>query len=282
MGTKSELVYELHINRLDNTQKELTSAILNHLDVEAIEETEDSLIIYHDNIEFVDQLEEQLLVLAQWIEKDQLSRTQRKNQNWNKAWESSFAPIIIGQFCTVKATFHEMKNSTTYVITIDPEMAFGTGHHETTHAMIEMMESVSFNDKQVLDYGTGTAILAILAEQLGANHVFAFDYDEVAIECAIRCVALNDCRLIDCATSVIDDLDKNNKYDIVLANINRNVLIEKADELYQRHEHGGVLLLSGILENDKDLVLETYVAIGYQLTNEIQRGEWLCLRLEKM
>lgn len=281
MGIKEGLVYELHISGLSEEHLDLTAAILGHLEVEAIEQLERGLVIYHTDESFIDDIQSQLGTLAPWLEADQLSRKERQNENWNKSWESSFDPIIIDDFCTVKATFHNIENTTKHSITIDPEMAFGTGHHETTYAMIQMMERLDFTDKDVMDYGTGTAILAILAEQLGAKHIFAFDYDEVATECAIRCVGLNNCNKIICDTAEITQTDVLVQYDIILANINRHVLLTTAHEVYARQKASGELLLSGILEGDFDLVLEKYESVGYQLKDKIQRGEWLCLKMAK-
>ena len=281
MAIKSGLVYELHIDGLNEEHIDLTTAILDYLEVEAIEVLDNGLIIYHDDESFLDHIETQLATMTTWLEPNQTSRKQRKNENWNKSWESSFDPIVIDDFCTVKATFHTHDNTTKHTITIDPEMAFGTGHHETTYAMIQMMERLDFHDKEVMDYGTGTAILAILAEQLGAKRIFAFDYDEVATECAVRCVRLNNCHKITCTTAEITGTEVSTQYDIILANINRHVLLTTAHEVYARQKPSGTLLLSGILESDYDLVLNKYASIGYRLDDKIQRGEWLCLRMKK-
>ncbi len=276
---KTDIIHVLHIKDLSEDHLELTTAMLGHLEVEAIEERDDSLVLYHHDLERVDQIENQLLEMAPWVTKAQIERSNRPNENWNKSWESSFSPIVIDDFCTIRATFHDIDIDTDHVITIDPEMAFGTGHHETTHAMIQMMQRIDLSGKTVMDYGTGTAILAILAEQRGASVVFAFDYDEVAIECAQRCVELNDCTSIMCATAEMADTDPNIKYEVILANINRNVLLETAAEVFERQKPEGSLLLSGILKQDRELVIEKYKSVGYELKDEIQRGEWMCLHM---
>lgn len=281
MAIKSGLVYELHIDDLSEEHLDLTTAILGYLDVEAIEILDSGLVIYHSDQGFIDHIESQLSTMAPWLQSTQLLRSERQNENWNKSWESSFTPIVIDDFCTVRATFHDIDIDTDHVITIDPEMAFGTGHHETTHAMIQMMQRVDLVEKSVMDYGTGTAILAILAEQRGAKEIFAFDYDEVAIECAVRCVGLNNCTKIKCATAVMSDTDPSMQYEVILANINRNVLLTTATQVYKRQMPGGSLLLSGILIQDRELIVEKYVSIGYELSDTIQRGEWLCLHFKK-
>lgn len=281
MAIKSGLVYELHIDGLSDEHIDLTTGILGYLEVEAIEMLDSGLVIYHSDLSFIEHIEKQLELLAPWLISSQLSRSQRQNENWNKSWESSFDPIVIDDFCTVRATFHEIEIDTDHVITIDPEMAFGTGHHETTYAMIKMMQRIDFIDRTVMDYGTGTAILAILAEQRGARDIFAFDYDEVAIECAERCVKLNNCSKITCVTAVMADTDPTLQYDIILANINRHVLLTTVAGVYQRQKPEGSLLLSGILTQDKELVVEKYESLGYRLYEQIQRGEWLCLHFKK-
>lgn len=281
MGTSGpQFIYELHIIHLSAEKIEMTSAVLNFLEIQALEEKEDSIILYHDNAAYLENIEIQLLDRAPWLSNSNFKRDRRQNENWNKKWEASFEPIIVDDYCTIKASFHELIPRTKHVITIDPEMAFGTGHHETTYAMIEMMSTLNFQNKAVLDYGSGTGILAILAELEGAQSIVAIDYDEIATECAVKCIELNKCKNISCVMGELVSIDDNSKFEIILANINRNVLLENAEQLALRQNPNGILLLSGIMIIDRDIVIEKFKSVGYQLDNGIERGEWLCLKMK--
>ena len=187
------LIYQLAIMPLSDEQKEIVSAFLDGKGVEAIEETEAGLQLYHEERSEIDGILTYLCEMIPFVTKDQMSISPLPNQNWNHAWKSSFEPIIIGDFCTVRATFHDLDIDTKHEVIIDPEMAFGTGHHETTHSMIATMERLELKDKKVLDYGCGTAILSILAEQRGATSIDAIDYDPLATDCAAKCIDLNSC-----------------------------------------------------------------------------------------
>jgi len=278
---KVDVIYQLEVRKLSDVQPILISAILDDAGVEAIEEVNDSIFIYHNEESFIKDRQDLLLSTFDWLDKDQIRINTIPNENWNKKWESSFEPIIVDNFCTIKASFHEITIETRYVITINPELAFGTGHHETTYQMMDAMKELSYDDMRVLDYGCGTGILAILASLLGAKKIDGIDYDAQAIDCAADCLELNGVNDITLYTGELEMLSKR-EYDIILANINRKVLLESAETLYDMQSHAGILLLSGILHSDFELVKSTYTSAGYMLTNRQQKGEWLCLKLMKM
>lgn len=273
------VIYQLAVMPLSEEQKEIVSAFLQVQDVEAIEETDAGLQLYHDSKERVAELAKYLCDSVAFLWKDQMSISPLPNQNWNHAWESSFSPITIGSFCTIRATFHDLDVDTDHEIVIDPEMAFGTGHHETTYSMIAAMKSLSFKNKRVLDYGCGTAILAILAEKLGAASVDAIDYDPLATECAEKCLDLNNCNRITLKTGELTSIRAQEKYDIILANINRNVLLENVNDVAIRMKEGGILLLSGILKDDQDKVVDSYEYHGFRTEDVTKKGEWLCIKM---
>jgi len=275
------LVYELHLHVDSPEHIELLIGICSFLDVEALEEREDSIIIYSEDQTYINQLKDQLTSHAPWLTLDKIEVKQQKNENWNQLWELSFQPIIINDFCIIKSSHHSIDETAEHTIIIDPEMAFGTGHHETTYMMIEQMRKIDFSHQQVLDYGSGTAILSILAEKLGASKVLAIDYDDNATSCALKCLDQNSSNHVTCKTGTIDDVSLTTLYDIILANINRNVLLSTAEDVYARHATSGHLLLSGILDTDKDLIVEKYTSVGYKVADVSQRGEWLCMHLRK-
>jgi len=275
------LVYELHLLVDSLEHAEQLIGICSFLEVEALEEREDRIIIYSQDVNYIHQLKDKIQSHASWLTDKKSEFRQKKSENWNQLWESSFQPIVIDDFCIIKSSHHSIHESAKHIIIIDPEMAFGTGHHETTLMMIEQMRNLSFTNQRVLDYGSGTAILSILADQLGARHILAIDYDDNATRCALKCLDQNNSKNVSCITGTIDDVSLLPPYDIILANINRNVLLNTAEDIIGRHKASGHLILSGILDVDKDLISKKYRSAGYDLQSINQRGEWLCMHLRK-
>lgn len=200
--------------------------------------------------------------------------------NWNATWESSFDPVIVDDFCTIKASFHDIAPDTKYTIVIDPKMAFGTGHHETTFMMIQAMEGMDFDDKQVLDYGCGTGVLAIMSELLGARAIDAIDIEKESYENTIENSKINHCHRIIPFCGTLELVEKN-EYDIILANINRNVLLESSEHLYRMNKDNGKILLSGILNEDESRIISNYTNVGYNLLAKVNKGNWLAFIFEK-
>ncbi|KPM47286.1 50S ribosomal protein L11 methyltransferase [Jiulongibacter sediminis] len=172
-----------------------------------------------------------------------------EKQNWNAEWEKSFDPIEVNDQIRVRATFHEAKEGVPYEIIITPKMSFGTGHHETTAQVMQLQLEVDHQKKKVLDVGTGTGILAILAEKLGAGSIRAFDIDEWSVENTLENIELNNCYNISVGQGTIKDETKE-EYDIVIANINRNILLEELSIYSTFLKKGGILMLSGFYEKD--------------------------------
>ena len=173
-----------------------------------------------------------------------------KEENWNAIWESNFEPVRVGDFAGIRAHFHpDFEPAVTHDIKITPKMSFGTGHHPTTFSMMQLMERLDFKDKTVYDFGTGTGILAILAEKLGAKEVLAVDNDDWCIENALEDIQNNASKVIS-IEKVASALQKD-QYDIVLANVNRHIIEANMDELTQIGKPGGILVLSGLLIEDQ-------------------------------
>jgi len=200
-----------------------------------------------------------------------------KETNWNRVWESSFEPVIVDDFVAIRAEFHQPIHGVLFELIITPKMSFGTGHHATTHMMIEQMRRLDFAGKSVLDFGTGTGVLAILSEKLGAEKIVALDNDPWSIENAKENFVKNNCTLID--VRLFDSADINGHFDIVLANINKNVILDNINHLTRLLTEEGILLLSGILPEDKAEVVEKSREAGLQLNSEDQKHNWLFLRL---
>ena len=204
-----------------------------------------------------------------------------ESQNWNALWEASFEPVIVDEFCVVRADFHEKPNDVKYDIVINPKMAFGTGHHETTYMMMSAMKGIKLEDKSVFDYGCGTGILAILASKMGCRSIDAIDIENESYQNTQENAVLNNVKNVSVFCSDLDNF-KTSEYDIILANINRNVLLNSANELYNRLRAGGILLISGILDTDQKLVLDKYLSAGFELVNVHSKGYWKCIKLGKI
>jgi len=205
-----------------------------------------------------------------------------EHENWNAVWESNYPPIIIGNRCTVKAGFHKGLPRTRYTIKIDPKMAFGTGHHNTTHLMVEAMLDMRFKGKKVLDMGCGTGILAILAAKMGAEApVHAIDIDPVAVQSAIENSKKN--RTGDKIKSLTGDasLIQRSRYDVILANINRNIILSDLNTYSEALLPGGTILLSGFYSSDAGMIEQEAQKYGLKRTLFREMENWSLLKLEK-
>lgn len=206
------------------------------------------------------------------------TRSDVPDQNWNEVWESNFEPVVVSDICCVKADFHDINPQVKHTITINPKMAFGTGHHETTYMMIQSMDKLDLKGKSVFDFGCGTGILAILAEMMGAEKIYGVDYDKLAVENAIENKAHNG--MAKCDFRLDDSVEiPAEKYDVILANINRKVLLEHAEVLSLVLDATGSLVLSGVLKDDHKLVVERYEANGFRVEEVLEKGEWICVKL---
>jgi len=198
-----------------------------------------------------------------------------KETNWNAEWEAGFEPVRIGHFCAIRAGFHPPITDVQYEIVITPKMSFGTGHHGTTHMMMAAMEQLPVKGASVFDFGTGTGVLAILAEKMGAASIAAIDNDDWSIANAMENFNANNCSkilLIKQETIVSDDA-----YNIILANINRHIILEQLPVIQQHLLPGGVVLFSGLLTGDKPLVLEKAGLHQLALVQEWEMNGWICL-----
>jgi ribosomal protein L11 methyltransferase len=204
------------------------------------------------------------------------SKSVIKEENWNAIWESNFDPVRVGDFVGIRAHFHpDFEPTVTHDIKITPKMSFGTGHHPTTFSVMQLMQNIDFNEKTVYDFGTGTGILAILAEKLGANKVLAVDNDEWCIANALENVQNNASKVIT-IEKVASALQKD-QYDIVLANVNRHIIEANMDELTQIGKPGGILVLSGLLMEDQSDMIELAYTKGWRFQLAQPLNGWVSL-----
>ena len=200
------------------------------------------------------------------------------NINWNEEWEKNFSPINVENQVSIRAEFHENQNLPHEII-IQPKMSFGTGHHATTYLMIQQMLDLDFQNKVVLDMGCGTSVLAIFAKQKGAGKTLAIDIDEWSVENSVENAERNGVEL-EVSQGTAENLGKE-KFDIILANINRNILISDIPTYVSVLNDGGQLLLSGLCFFDVDDILEVCTQQNLTLKKKLQREEWVSLLLEK-
>jgi ribosomal protein L11 methyltransferase len=258
---------------------EILVAFLGEMPFDTFEESEEGVNAYIPEKEDSEDILQQLKDLQSRFAFEFI-RAEIPHQNWNELWESNFESIQVGNFCGIRADFHPAFDQVTHELVINPKMAFGTGHHATTFMMIQLMEDMKWQDKKVFDYGTGTGILAILAAKLGANDIDAVDIEDLSYENTIENAQRNQVSGIEV---YLGDLSvvTNQGYDIILANINRNVILESLSALYEKLKEGGEILFSGILAVDKALLLESAEKQGFTLQQSLQKGDWIALKMQK-
>jgi ribosomal protein L11 methyltransferase len=201
-----------------------------------------------------------------------------ENINWNQKWEEDFEPVIVDNWVAIRAHFHAPVHHVRHEIIITPKMSFGTGHHATTYLMVKQMEQIDFRDKSVIDFGTGTGVLAILAEQSGAAKVFAIDNDEWSINNAIENVGLNHCTKI--TVEQHDAISATEKYDVIIANINLNVILANMSAIASASQRGTKILLSGFLITDEAAMQKGLADHGLKYVSTFKKGEWIMIIAE--
>lgn len=201
--------------------------------------------------------------------------------NWNEEWEKNYDPIEVGDQVYIRATFHAPKPGVPYDIVINPKMSFGTGHHATTHQMVALQMGIDHKGKDVIDIGAGTGILAIMAAKLGAKSVAATDIDDWCIENAEENFGLNNITPAFVKQGVIADLKLTETYDIVLANINTNILLEEMEHYVNLMRDEAYLLLSGFYTFDQEQILEKAESLGLKKVKDSERNKWAALVLQK-
>lgn len=198
--------------------------------------------------------------------------------NWNEEWEKNFDPIEVDGKCIVRAPFHPAKNFD-YEIVIEPKMSFGTGHHETTFMMLQFILENDFQNKTVLDMGCGTAVLAILAEMRGASKLDAIDIDEWCFENSSENIQRNDCENI--STYLGDaSLLEGKMYDVIIANINRNILLNDMETYRNSLNENGELYLSGFYEEDLPIITETCNILGLTFVEDKEKNRWVAAKFK--
>ncbi len=272
----SNTIYIGYYFKAKPLQVEILIAELGYAGFESFVETEEGVTAYIQKEEWNPSILDDIQILNS--DEFEISYTFEdiEQTNWNAEWEKNFNPIIVDDVCTVRAPFHDKPN-TTYDLVIEPKMSFGTGHHETTHMMIQHILKNDFKDKSVLDMGCGTGVLAILAEIKGAKSIDAIDIDNWCYLNSIENVERNNCEHI----SVLEgdsSLLKNKKYDIIIANINRNILLNDMHIYASCLNKNGVLFLSGFYKNDIPIIEAECNKHMLKLDEKRERNNWVSLK----
>ena len=204
-----------------------------------------------------------------------------EDKNWNEAWEKNYDPIIINDYCLIKASFHKNIRKFPIEVTINPKMSFGTGHHDTTYLMIENQLEINHLEKTVLDVGCGTGILSIIAEKLGASKVLGLDVDPSAYENALENIQINNSRNITIYQGDISSVPENAYYDILLANINRNTILSSFHQYHQNVCNMGFLVISGFFNEDVEILVREANKYQFGYLRQSTRNKWSSLVFQK-
>ena len=251
-------------------------AVLGNFNFEGFEETDVCLkaFIAEDKLG-----RESIAVITELFPDVLYKKSIIENINWNQQWEENFHPVIVENFVAIRAHFHPVIANVQHEIIITPKMSFGTGHHATTHMMIELMQAINFKDKKVMDFGTGTGVLAILAEKMGAAKVLAIDNDEWSIKNSKENFATNNCTAI---TLLFDSSIKaTHKFDVILANINLNIILNNLSSIAAAANESAQIVLCGFLKQDETAIKNALIANYLDYKNTLQRGEWIAITAEK-
>ena len=266
---------ELVFDCADEATRELLIALLADMGYDGFEETETQLKAYTDKQE----IDENKLnnICNEYSVKYCKSIIQK--ENWNAVWESGFSPVQVDDFVGVRAAFHPPFTNVAHELVITPKMSFGTGHHATTWLVMQMMRGIGFRDKTVFDFGTGTGILAILASRLGAASVLAVDNDDWCIENASENILLNHVQNVHIQKDNV--VNENNHFDIVIANINRNIILDNLQAIAGCMREKAILLLSGLLVSDEADILAACSREGLVHRETRERNGWIAIDIRK-
>jgi len=257
--------------------REILTVYLADIGFESFVDTEDGLLAYIP----IDLLAEENLHQLQQTMKDMesdcsFSLQEIQQQNWNAEWESQFSPIEVSAECRVRAPFHEVI-PVKYDLIIEPKMSFGTGHHATTFLMLDQMLKMDFSGKAVLDMGSGTGVLAFLAEKMGAARIDAIDIDGWAFENCVENAERNGCHKTQVIKGGAEQIQQ--QYDVIIANINRNILVQDGQVYMDHLMLGGTLLLSGFYEEDQSILKEAFSSLRF-IQSQVKDG-WCMMELSK-
>lgn len=258
---------------------EILIAELGEVGFESFVENEDGMEAFIQKTDWNTHILDDIYVLNSDEFQISYEMQEIEQTNWNIEWEKNFNPIQVDDMVSIRAPFHENPNLK-YDIVIEPKMSFGTGHHETTHMMVQHLLELDVTGKKVLDMGCGTGILAIFAEMKGAQPIDAIDIDNWCYQNSLENVERNNCKHIAVYEGDASLL-KNKKYDVIIANINRNILLNDMSVYASCLNEKGVILLSGFYKEDIPIIDVEVSKYGLKLGKQIERNSWVALKYVK-
>jgi len=257
---------------------EILIAELGYAGFESFVETEEGVTAYIQKEEYCSTILDNIQILKSDEFKITYTSDEIEQTNWNQEWEKNFNPIVVDGECAVRAPFHD-KFDTKYDIIIEPKMSFGTGHHETTHMMLQHILKTDFTDKTVLDMGCGTGVLAILAEMRGATKLEAIDIDNWCYLNSLENVERNNCKNITVLEGEASLL-KSKTFNIIIANINRNILLNDIKEYASCLTKDASLFLSGFYTEDVSIIEKECKKYGLMVFDQLERNNWVALHFK--
>ncbi len=275
---------EISISIEPNTQenREIVTALLSSLPYDSFQDTEKGVNAYIKKDEFN---EEELKNTLNFIDKELIkinySLKDIPSQNWNQTWEANFEPVIINEKCVIRAPFHKISPTPELDIVIEPKMAFGTGHHQTTYLVSLELFETKLRNKEVLDMGCGTGVLSIIASKLGAKHIVAIDNDEDAYINTKENVKINNVNNIDTYLGDAKTLNKFKKFDVIIANINRNILLQDMPAYEKVLAEKGKIIFSGFYKKDLSMIMEKAEELSLKFKGYRDKDNWICAYFEK-
>ena len=276
MSYNSYLEYNFTVTPLQPAS-DILIAELGEVGFESFVETETGILAYIQKEDWSETILDEVNILSNSNFKITYTATEIEQQNWNATWEQNFHPIKVGEECMVRAPFHE-KEKVQFDIVIEPKMSFGTGHHETTHMMLQHILEHDFKGKSVLDMGSGTGVLAILAAMKGARAVDAIDIDHWCYLNAIENVERNGCEPLITVLEGDASLLGTKKYDIILANINRNILLEDIPTYVKCLNKDGILFLSGFYKEDILIISKKCAEMALKFEKNLEKNNWVAVK----
>lgn len=258
---------------------EILIAELGYAGFESFVENDKGVIAYIQKEEFRKDILDDIFILSNKEFKITYKKEEIAQVNWNAEWEKNFNPILIDNTVYIRAPFHQKKQNIKYDIVIEPKMSFGTGHHQTTHMMVKHLLQLDFKNKTVLDMGCGTGVLAIIAEKLGAKQIEAIDIDNWCYLNSIENVARNTCKKINVFEGEASLLI-NKKYDVIIANINRNILLDDIKTYTNSLNENGILLLSGFYQEDIPIIDAEVSKHHLKLQTIEEMDNWVALKYQ--
>lgn len=259
--------------------REILMAEFAAVGFDSFQET-DSGFIAHSETDLEDSIATEIIKRYKEVASAALKIETVEQENWNKKWEESYSPIVIANKILVRASFHDSDPTLPIEIIINPKMSFGTGHHETTGLMMEAQLDLDHTGKRVLDAGCGTGILTVLAGKLGAKELIAYDNDEWVRDNIQENFKINN-TIADVLIGTIESLHFSDDFDIILANINKNILLHDISYYSERLTPAGDLLLSGFYQDDLEDIKDLCAKKGLNYMNSLTRNKWTMARFSK-